>query len=231
MTRRAGLGRLVLPLVLLGFTTACSTTLRKCAQRAGVAAGRASGAPEDTTCDQPPASAEDLAALEELRRRFHDAAAPPPPTFAELAAGEDERFVYEVGQRLEDKVTRRGSRALSPPERVTWMLVELFMEVGNGGLHQYFWNSAGNCAREARGALATVGDVDAVAAFDGALALFPAGGPAEDRETRWEQMDAVPDPLHAWTPFEERTTRAATALATYLRAHAAEVDAPPPPGP
>ena len=62
-------------------------------------------------------------------------------------------------------------------------------EAYNGGMHQFFFNSAGEFYQQARHGLAMLGAEDSLALLDRATRiLFGADVPARDRGERWAQM-------------------------------------------
>jgi hypothetical protein len=76
--------------------------------------------------------------------------------------------------------------------------------VMNGGFHQFFANSSGNCAQRTQAALKeTAGFTEWATLFRRALDKFPAGRPAEDRAKRGDQMEAMRDEFAAWTDVED----------------------------
>ena len=67
-------------------------------------------------------------------------------------------------------------------------------ELINGGVSQFFSNSAGNCALETLAALREIGTKICVEILEQALVVFPEGAPPKDRQKRCELLFA----------FEER---------------------------
>jgi hypothetical protein len=159
---------------------------------------------------------------------------------AQLARVSDVALVMEMKDRIMDKRITRGTRSLSDPQRTFWLVDQLYGEVNNGGFHQFFLNSSGNCALQTVQALKEL-ESPLLDVYTKAIALFPASTPAEDRAVRNAQMSAIPNELGAWDPLNHvffadgldagkyRGTNAA--LAGYIRAHQAMFDAPPVPGP
>jgi hypothetical protein len=64
-------------------------------------------------------------------------------------------------------------------------------EVHNGGFHQFFFNSTGNYAEASVKALQQIGAPMKAKLLDLAIAQFPGGRCPEDRQKRWESMDAI----------------------------------------
>ena len=93
--------------------------------------------------------------------------------------------------KISDKVFG-SAEELCGPERVFLCVWELEAEVNNGGFHQYYFNTAGDRATEAATALTALG-ADSMANFvREANKLFGSAGPSPDRDTRQQQLLALP---------------------------------------
>jgi hypothetical protein len=66
-------------------------------------------------------------------------------------------------------------------------------ECSNGTLHQYFYNSAGDTAKETLAALKRLGAVSAYEVFAKAIAVFGESGYTSDRNARQQRLDSIPD--------------------------------------
>jgi hypothetical protein len=100
----------------------------------------------------------------------------------------------EAAAVLRDRILELGDRAfdqLAPPERHVFAVDVLSAEVSNGGLDQFFFNSSGDLALEARDGLAAIGPAPLLGVYECALAAFPDGKPSRDRETRMQQLDGI----------------------------------------
>jgi hypothetical protein len=84
-----------------------------------------------------------------------------------------------------------GYEGLTPAERVVFCLDSLEREVNNGGFEQYFLNTSGDHCLDAPAALRTLGAPQTSRVVEKAIAVFRAGGPARDQETREQQIDAL----------------------------------------
>lgn len=117
--------------------------------------------------------------------------------------------------------------ALSPRERELLLVWLHNGELFNGGHHQFFTNSSGNDALATRSAFASMGLAEVLAIYDCALTAFPDGKPDADRQKRQDQLARWGD--KQFTIFErldEAFYGAAppqAAMATFIRAHAAEL--------
>ena len=80
---------------------------------------------------------------------------------------------------------------LRPAEQVAWCVTALEREIDGGGFEQFFQSSAGDQAEETVTALKTIGALAAAKIVLRANMLFPGGAPAEDRDERSEQLDAL----------------------------------------
>lgn len=104
--------------------------------------------------------------------------------------------VYVLTERL-----RTGDYPPSAREPRQVLLIEdLEMEVNNGGLHQYYFNSASDWAREVPGALRAVGAHRMADIVATANARFGPDGPPADRAARQALLDDMPEDA-----FEELT--------------------------
>jgi hypothetical protein len=147
-------------------------------------------------------------------------------TVAEVLRGPDIDAVAEIEGRVFDKRVYRGVRALTPPELDVYLLYSLGSEVNNGGFAQFFSNSSGSCALETATAIRRMGLSELDAIYTHALAAFPDGKPAADREARNAQLEKISssweDDDHAFFALGLGAREAA-----YLRAHVAELELPP----
>jgi hypothetical protein len=108
-----------------------------------------------------------------------------------LRLSSDQDLAREIGFYVLNKMVRVPFEQLSPAEQVIACLTELEMEVNNGGFHQYYWNSSGDHAQAAIGALVDLGAPNTAALLREANALLGPDGPSPDREARWEQLNAL----------------------------------------
>lgn len=136
----------------------------------------------------------------------------------------DEAYLLRIATRLQE-TAERDPESLTPAERTFLAVWELEAEVNNGGFDQYYFNSAGDRAREAAAALLAIRAEKAAAIVERANAVF-AGGVPLDRDARqevlsdrleegvFEELDeallAYPDPL-------------SSLLATFARTHRAQI--------
>lgn len=155
---------------------------------------------EGTTshCELEAASPADQA--EWLRRREPTALAKVP--FAELLGRSDADLVLETSQRLFDKTYQVGLGQMSEAERNVYLVDQLQGEVVNGGFHQYFANSSGDCASRVASAAKAL-DATLARIVMQALDRFPDSAPAEDRATRNRQMQAIADEFSAWSSLDD----------------------------
>lgn len=77
------------------------------------------------------------------------------------------------------------------PVRHRWALELLGMELVNGGIHQYFFNSSGDLWPDAMAGLEQAGYARSAAAFKRAVAIFGQEGPSTDRTVRFKQLDRL----------------------------------------
>jgi len=113
---------------------------------------------------------------------------------------------------------------LSTTERIVVLVSRANFEVELGGLSAFFYNSAGNYAAETLLALETVGAVHAAAALRAAMALFPGGSPAADRERRYTAWRTVAASLGSLDQeFGRDKPDVFSRLCSFIAGHAAEL--------
>jgi hypothetical protein len=162
------------------------------------------------------------------------------PLYARIPRSVDEALAYEADNEfaiamsnlLFDREAAIGYAALTPAERVVFCLDGLEREVNNGGLRQFFLNSAGDHSMDTPAALRALGAPRVAAIVERALAVFPGGGPAADRITREAQVEALSaaqvgelDRLDA--EFFQYPEPLAALERSYVRAHRLEFLPPP----
>jgi hypothetical protein len=107
-------------------------------------------------------------------------------------------------QLLADKIEAGGLEALTPSERWMYALTWLCIETNGGGLHQFFFNSAGQFAADAVLGLDTVSASKSANILRQAIALFPRGHVPTDLEDRRLVMDELPEDVE-WDRLSELT--------------------------
>jgi hypothetical protein len=105
---------------------------------------------------------------------------------SDLLRQPDGELVVEISSRLLDEAYSTGVGGMTEQERNLYLVDSLQGEVFNGGFHQYFSNSSGNCTALTRVAAAAI-DSELSSIFEQAVARFPNSSPAEDRATRNSQ--------------------------------------------
>ncbi len=116
--------------------------------------------------------------------------------------------------------------SLEEPERVFVRVWQLEVEVQNGGLDQYYFNSAGDHAVQAPAALRAIGADRTALIVERANALFPSSAPPADRGARQALLlDHVPDDAfdEPTDAFDASPDALVVLLAAYVRAHAADI--------
>jgi hypothetical protein len=170
-------------------------------------------------CDEGPPSKDSRA---EWRRLSQPRALESLPLQA-VAKESDHELVSEVYARVLDQLYTVGLGGMTRAEQNCYFIMSLEGEVMNGGFHQFFANSSGNCAQRTQAALKeTAGFTEWATLFRRALDKFPAGRPAEDRAKRGDQMEAMRDEFAAWTDVEDlfyKLESSEQSLAAYIRGH------------
>ena len=129
--------------------------------------------------------------------------------------------IGRLSVRLRVKRDKAGNGALSHPEHVVADVMGVATEVMNGGLHQFFFNKAGDRAAESVSALREIGAAAAAAILAQACSRFPSGAADPDRSARQRQLEALP--FETFRDLDQRfgkhTDKIATLLAAYWRKH------------
>jgi len=71
---------------------------------------------------------------------------------------------------------------------ISRLVDELEGQVNNGGFHQFFFNSAGDCTAETISALDVIGAHAVADLLKRAAGMFPNGSPPKDRQARIEVL-------------------------------------------
>lgn len=124
--------------------------------------------------------------------------APMESPFADPAENEVNRIFLELQVYSEDDY-----RKLSRRDRFLWDVVWFDTEVMNGGIWQYFRNSAGDHWAGCLEALGEIGAKHEYSFLKAACELFPNGRPSADREERKKQIAEIASS----TSFDELVNR------------------------
>jgi len=114
------------------------------------------------------------------------------------------RFLTRFAIALSDRLFRHPWAELSPAECVVVLVDRVEREVNNGGFHQFYFNSAGDCATETPAALRAIGAYQVAAVVEQANALFPGGAPPVDRSERQRVLDEIDPDITIFNEFDRR---------------------------
>jgi hypothetical protein len=128
-------------------------------------------------------------------------------------------LLVQVTDAIEKRVARYGYSKLSTAEKTIYTVWWLEAEVNNGGFDQYFFNSAGDNARDVPEAFSRIGAPQTAALVRKAIALFPPPGPSPDRATRIQQLEGLPS-RGQFESFDERFYKSPENLERLLAAFA-----------
>ncbi|MEW6357341.1 MAG: DUF4375 domain-containing protein [Planctomycetota bacterium] len=81
--------------------------------------------------------------------------------------------------------------SLTKPQQYAIAVGDLYHDVQNGGLHQYYYNSFGNQVRAALEGCKAMGVPEVAEIIHQSMAVFGKDGPSEDRGTRQEQLESL----------------------------------------
>lgn len=93
-------------------------------------------------------------------------------------------FAAETAAEVEAALAR-----LTPGQRAVWAVEQLQLEMGNGGIEQYFYNSPGDTAPEALQGLRLIDAPKFARPLEQAMQLFPEGRVPRDRDARELLLD------------------------------------------
>ena len=119
--------------------------------------------------------------------------------------------------RLRVKRDKLGNGGLSHAEHVIADVMGVETEVMNGGLHQFFFNPAGDRAVETIAALREIGATAPAAIVAEACARCPDGAPAPDRPARQRQLEALA--FGAFRDLDKRFGRCRDKIVTRVAAY------------
>ncbi len=107
---------------------------------------------------------------------------------------------------LFQRIEEGGIEALTESERWMFALTWLGIEANNGGLHQFFFNGAGEFAADAVLGLDTIGASKSADVLRRAIALFPRGHVPVDQTERRRVLNRLPEDVQ-WKRLGEDLTR------------------------
>lgn len=111
--------------------------------------------------------------------------------FQHPAAKEAKQIFLTLDVRSEEDYLKLARR-----DRYLWDITWFETEVMNGGMDQYFYNSAGNHAAACLEALDAIGAKQSHGLLKQAINLFPGGRPSEDQENRQKQLREIVGEKH-----------------------------------
>ena len=104
----------------------------------------------------------------------------------------------EAFERVLGRLSKIGFDALSEPEKILVSLWAIEAEVNNGGFHQFFFNSYGECAHFVPIALRILGAPQMAQLAERANAIFGDAGPPRDWFARQDALLALPESAEAF---------------------------------
>jgi hypothetical protein len=86
---------------------------------------------------------------------------------------------------------------INDSQKTVFFVIQLELEVDNGGFHQYLWNFTGDNAHEALAALRTIKAENTANILQRVIDLFPDKKKTNDIDLRQEIMDEMEDELNS----------------------------------
>jgi len=108
-----------------------------------------------------------------------------------LAIEDGTAFAIALSNLVFNAAESRGVENLTEAELTAYVVDGAEREVANGGFNQFYFNSAGDQARETVEALHRIGADKMAEIVERANAAFGERGPNPDRDKRQEQLDDI----------------------------------------
>jgi hypothetical protein len=156
--------------------------------------------------------------LKSVRRRLLDAGVKPWLELSEATLDDilDEEDLDLFADSLRDHLLGRDEP--STAEAAALRVLMFALEVPEGGFRQFFWNSAGDEARETVTALNRIGAPAIAHLLEEANSAFGSAGPATAFTDRRQQIDALGEPAYrAWRALDDAYYKTAGDLIGLLR--------------
>jgi hypothetical protein len=121
-----------------------------------------------------------------------------------LAIEDPTEFAIALSNLVYGREGPPGLSGLTEAEQTVYCIDGLEREVNNGGFSQFFFNAAGDQARETVAALRRVGASHTADLVERAMAPFGPAGPSPDRDERSEQLDRIGDSADSlWSELDD----------------------------
>ncbi|MEI8383583.1 MAG: DMP19 family protein [Planctomycetota bacterium] len=105
----------------------------------------------------------------------------------------DAEYLDQFNDEFWRTLKNGGVDALSRLQRDALCIMNFQAEINNGGMHQYFYNSSGDFAKETPDVMRRIGADEVTVLLDRANGYFGASGPPTNRDTRMEQLLSLPE--------------------------------------
>lgn len=116
------------------------------------------------------------------------------PKIGDILAIQDQtQFAIALSNLVFNAAEKRGVENLTEAELTAFVVDGVEREIANGGFNQFYFNSAGDQARETVEALHRIGAHRMAEIVEKANAAFGERGPNPDRDKRQEQLDDIGD--------------------------------------
>jgi hypothetical protein len=110
-----------------------------------------------------------------------------------LAIEDPTKFAIALSNHVYGREGPGGFDGLSEAEQTVYCIDGLEREVNNGGFAQFFFNSAGDQARETVAALRRIGADHTARLVERAMAPFGPAGPSPSSDERAAQLEGIGD--------------------------------------
>jgi hypothetical protein len=117
----------------------------------------------------------------------------------------DRKKLFAVWDNIWKRELKEGYETLSSAEQTFYTAWHIESEVNHGGFEYYYFNSGGDHALEAPGALKRVGAEKFAKIVEEANKRFPGGPPSPDCDERQNAMDPLGDKVYTlWSDLDDK---------------------------
>jgi len=146
----------------------------------------------------------------------------PNDTEAFEVAGDVMMSIFEELKAIDEDAN--AYHLISEPRQALYAVFWVEAEINNGGLSQYYYNSAGDQAAKAPQYLRELGLDEAAEILEEANAFFPDAAPPKSRQARQDVLDDIEDEAaETWNELDERFYQSGISfkpnMINYIRDH------------
>lgn len=141
-----------------------------------------------------------------------------------LNLNDETKIIITLSEQIASKIKQVGYKNLTETEKIFYCVHWLESEVNNGGFNQYFFNSAGDYARETVNALIEIGAGYTAELLKQSFTVFEEKVPFSDRYKRQEQLFIIGEENENFLneldeKFYAYTDQISSLLVDYIKKH------------